>query len=92
MTRSKGGGLDAGDDAAVGVASTEVAGQGVADVRFGGVGVVLEEGIGGHDEAGGAVAALARVGVEHGLLKGVERTVLGQGFDGGDRAAFGLEG
>src|SRR5690606_20676218 len=64
-----GGLLDALADAGVGTAAAEVAGHGAVDVGIARLRVVGEEGGGGHDLAGLAVAALGDVGVAPGFLE-----------------------
>src|ERR1700733_1257124 len=80
--------LNGRNNIVVGAAAADVAAHGGADgVVVGGDGLV-EERRGGHDLAGGAVAALESIVLEEGLLDGVELAVLREAFDGGDFAAL----
>ncbi len=76
--------LDGSDDVGVGSAAADVAVHGVLDVVVGGADVFFENGHGGHDLAGGAVAALVAVVLDEGGLHGVEVAGLADAFDGGD--------
>src|ERR1044071_7263880 len=60
-------------DVLIAGASAEIAFQSVADFGFGGVGVAVEQLLGGHDHAGRAEAALQSVVVPERLLHGVQR-------------------
>ena len=53
-----------------------------------GIGVFLEEGDTGHDHASGTKTALESVGVDEGLLDGVELAALFEAFDGCNRFAL----
>ena len=54
--------------------------------------VLFEEGGGGADLAGGAVAALEGVVLEEGGLDGAEVVAVGEAFDGGDLGSVGYGG
>src|SRR5436309_8478495 len=58
--------------AGVGAAAAEVAGQAVVDVLERGIGIAVEERLGGHDEAGGAETALLGVVLHERGLEGIE--------------------
>src|SRR6266540_4406304 len=66
-------------------AAAEVAGQVVLDLVGGRRRVLLKQGFGGQDEAGGAVRTLERGVVDEGLLDRVKAAVLGERLDGHDR-------
>ena len=80
--RHAGGQLDRSHDPAVSATAADVAAQGVGDVLVAGVGVALEQRQRRHDHAGRAIAALHGVGVQKGLLQGVQAAVLLEAFDG----------
>ena len=71
------------DDVGVGSAAADVAGHAMLDVFVGGADRFFEHGDGGHDLAGGAVAALVAVMLDKGGLHGVEIAGLADAFDGG---------
>jgi len=77
------GALDRADDAIVAAAAADVDVEGAADVVAGGAGVAVEQGLGGDDQPGGAVAALGGLFGDEGALEGVGVQI----FKGGD---FGL--
>ena len=64
--------MDGADDGGVAGAAAEGIFEGNFDVVFAGVGVLVEEGGGGHDEAGDAEAALHRAMPDKFGLKRVE--------------------
>src|SRR5712691_4501988 len=80
------------DDVHVARAATEVALETLPDLVIGRVRVLREEVGRGHDEAGGAVAALQAVLVPERLLQRVELAVLGHALDRGEVPALGLDG
>ncbi len=67
-----GGGLDGADDGGVPGAAAQGILEGIPDLRFGGVGVALQQGVGGHQLAGDAETALHRAVLDEGLLEGVQ--------------------
>jgi hypothetical protein len=78
------------DDFVVAGAAAEIAGELEADVVFGGFGIFVEQGFGGHEEAGRANAALERGTFEEALLERVQVAVLGETLDRFDVRAFGF--
>jgi len=56
------------------------------------MGVLIEQGGGGHDHSGDAVAALICSFIHERLLEGVEPAVGSKAFDGGDGFAVGIGG
>src|SRR5580693_10591089 len=70
-------------NALVGTAAADVAAHGVVNVGVGGLGFFGEQGYGGHDLPGLAVAALGNVFFHPGLLDGMA-AIGGEAFDGGD--------
>ena len=80
------------DDVDVAGAAAEVAGDGVANLVVGGLGLLLEESVAGHQHAGRAEAALQPVLLKEALLQRMELAVLFEAFDGHDLAAVGLHG
>ncbi len=87
------GAVDGFDDLLISGAAAEVSGDGVADFVLGHVGAVVVDGFEGHEESGGAEAALESVAGREGFLEGVEGSVfVGEAFDGLDDGAFGLDG
>ena len=76
--------MNGGDDVGVGAAAADVAGHGFLDVVIGCAPGLFGHGDGGHDLAGGAVAALVAVVLDKGGLHGVEVAGLAEAFDGGD--------
>src|SRR5260370_25984990 len=89
--RCSGGVLDGLDDVVVPRAPAEVAGDGPADVGFGGVRIRLQKRAARHHHAGGAVAALQTVLLVKALLDRVELSVFLEALDGRDVAAVGLD-
>src|SRR6476619_2530756 len=74
--------MDRLPDALIGAAPTDV-GHGGVDVGIGGLGLALQQGGGGHDLAGLAVAALRNLQLQPGLLHGATAGV-GETFDSDD--------
>src|SRR5213595_2398013 len=74
------GELDRFVDLDVTGAATEVAREGLLDLLAGGFGVRREQGFGGKEERGGAVAALRRPQVGEGLLERVQPARLCHSF------------
>ena len=73
--------------------AAQVAPQGLLDLLFGGIRVVVIQGFSRHDHPGRAVAALYGKVVDKGLLKGIQAPVLsGQPLDGQYLLALGLHG
>jgi len=70
-------------DALIGAAAADVAAHGRIDISVGGIRFLGEQGDGGHDLPGLAVAALGNIFFDPGLLDGVA-AVGGKAFDGGD--------
>src|SRR5690606_7147862 len=66
------GELDRFDDLRVAGATAEIAGNRFADLVIGRGGVLAEEGVGGDDHAGRAIAALERVRLPEGILQEAE--------------------
>src|SRR5690606_3762649 len=75
------------DDGLIAGAAAQVAGQRVGDLLPARVGVVVEQRLGDHDHAGGAVAALDGVLLEEGLLQRVQLISGVQPFEGEHLAA-----
>jgi hypothetical protein len=71
-------------------AAADIAFQAVPDFLVGGVGVALEQFHHRHNHTGSAVAALKAVIVPEGFLDGVQVTILGQPFNGGEVGPVGL--
>ncbi len=84
------GALDGTDDLVISGTAAEVAGEPEADSVFVGIGLAVEQSLGGHDEAWRADAALERGFFEEGLLEGVELVAMGEPFDGGYFTAGGF--
>ncbi len=74
--------LHGGDDVGVGSAAADVAGHAVLHVFVGGADRLLQKSDGGHDLAGGAVAALVAVVLDEGGLHGMKIVGLADAFDG----------
>ncbi len=74
--------LDRRDDPAVRVASADVSGQGLPNLRLVRARVSVEEGLGAHQKPGRAEAALAAVVVQEGPLYGVKFSAVREAFDG----------
>ena len=83
--------LDGLDDLLVAGAAAQVAADARLDLVPAGVGVLVQQRLGRHDHAGGAVAALGGGLLDEGLLDGVELVVVAQALDGVHPAALGLE-
>src|SRR5215211_684687 len=86
-----GGLLDRLDDPPVAGAAAEVAGQRVADLLLGGLGMVAEVGLDRHEEAGRAEAALEGVLLVESPLQRMG-AVLRQRLDSPDAPTVGLDG
>src|SRR3954470_4310588 len=86
-----GGVLDRVDDVLVAGAAAQIAGDAFANLLLGGGGVVGEKADRRHDHARRAVAALEAVLLPEAFLHRMELAVGGEPFDGGDRAAVGLD-
>jgi hypothetical protein len=86
-----GGLLDGLEDTHVAGAAAEVAGQAFFDFIEGGVGVLVEQVVGGEDHAGGADAALGSAFFEEALLDGMEMGWVAEAFDGEDGRLVGLK-
>jgi hypothetical protein len=85
-----GGLLDGSENSWMSTAAADVPLQGLDDVGRGWTGVFLKQGDAAHDQAGGAVGALKRAGIEEGLLDGMKLAVLLEAFDGEDGFASGV--
>jgi len=70
----------------MGAAAAEVARQLKAHLGFAGAGVTVEQGLGGHDHAVEAVAALRGLLIDKGLLHRVRRLAGTEAFEGDDLA------
>ena len=77
-------------DARISSAAAEIALERAPDIGFTGVRSLLQQAYAGEDHAGRAVAALHGVGLDEGLLQGMEAAVLRQTFDGGYLFSFDL--
>src|SRR3954447_5039306 len=75
--------MDGAADGLISTAAADVVAHGFVDISVGGVRGLGEEGSGGHDLAGLAVAALRDVLRDPGLLEGVA-AIGREAFDGGD--------
>src|SRR5271168_3370186 len=64
--------LDGVEDAGVAGAAAEVAGKPLLDLRQRGIGVSLEQVVGGEDHTRGADAALGSAALEEALLEGMK--------------------
>lgn len=71
-------------------AHAKIAGQRLADFRFGGIGIASQQRMTRHDHPRRAVTALKSVMFNEGFLNGVQLTVLRKAFDGRDFPAIGL--
>src|SRR6516162_8131703 len=80
------------DDVLVAGAAAQVAGQRPAHVFLGGVGVLVEQRLGGHHHARGAEPALQAVLLLEALLQRVQLAGGGQALDGADLVPVGLDG
>src|SRR5215472_2255547 len=80
------------DDVLVAGAAAQVAGQRPAHVFLGGVGVLVEQRLGGHHHARGAEPALQAVLLLEALLQWVQLAGGGQALDGADLVPVGLDG
>ena len=80
------------DDVLVAGAAAQVAGQRPADVLLGGVGVLVEQGLGGHHHARGAEPALQAVLLPEALLQRVQLAGAGQALHRADLVPVGLDG
>src|SRR3569833_3839933 len=76
--------LDRGDDVLVGAATANVAAHQFAHIGVRGAAWLLHQRHGGHDLAGGAVAALIAVMLNEGRLHGMQIAGLAEAFDGCD--------
>src|SRR5262249_17615246 len=76
--------LDGLADAAVGPAAADVPRHRLVDVRVAGTRYLREEGGGGHDLAGLAVAAWPALEIQPGALNALADRGLADGLDGGD--------
>ena len=81
------GALDGADDALMGAAAAEMPVERVDDLGARRLGVAVEQRLGGHDDAGQAVAALAGLLVEEGLLQRMQLVRRAEPLDGGHAAA-----
>ena len=70
-------------------AAAQVVVQLVAQLLLGGIGVAAQQGLHRHDHAVEAVAALGRLAVDEGLLRGAGALARAQAFQRGDLAAHG---
>src|SRR3712207_769863 len=86
------GGLDRPHDALVAGATAEVAGERLADLRFGDPPLLAQEVVGGHQEAGRAEPTLQAVVLPERLLDGVQLVAGGQALDRGELGSVGLDG
>ncbi len=84
--------LDGLDDVDVAGAAAEVAGDRLANLVVGRIGIAFEEGDGGHHHAGRAEAALQAMLLEEALLHRMQDAALLQPLDGADLRAIGLNG
>jgi len=82
--------LHSAHDILVARAAADIAFERLANLSFGGVGVVLQEFGGGHNHAGCAEAALQTMFLPEAFLNGVQAAFGRQSFNGGDFAAVGL--
>src|SRR5215218_4008485 len=78
--------------AGIGAAAAEVTGQPLVDLAEARVRVLVEQGLGGHDEAGRAEAALLGVVLDEGRLERMELGGPAEPLDGLDGPALGLDG
>src|SRR6185436_11895786 len=84
--------MDGPDDVLISRASAHVAFEPMANLFVGWFGIVFEQLVRRHNHAWRAEAALQTVLVPERLLQGMQLTVLGETFDGRNRAAVGLDG
>src|SRR5882672_9136834 len=75
------------DDLVVSGAPAQIAGEPVAHLGFGRVGIALEQRLGGDQDAGRTDAALQSVELEEVALQRMQVLALGHAFDGFDRLA-----
>src|SRR6266545_4075337 len=78
-------------DAGVGTAAAEVPREAVMDLGQRRVGVLVEQGLGGHDEARGTEAALLCVVLDEGGLERMELVDRAETLDGLDPGVLGLD-
>src|SRR5260370_23045713 len=83
---------DCADELVVAGATAQVAGQEVAGVVLGRMGVLIQKCLGGDDEAGSAYAALQGRAFEETLLQGVQALRSGDALDGCDVPALDFGG
>ena len=76
--------MTARDDAVVGAAAAEIAGERLAHVGFGRLRLAVEQLLGRHDHAVDAVAALRRLLVDEGLLQRVRLLERAEPLERGD--------
>ena len=76
--------LDCSDDAWMRAAATNIALQGLQDLRQAGIRVPAQQANTAHDHSRCAVSTLESTGIEKSLLHGMELAVLLQPFNGGD--------
>ena len=69
----------------MGAAAAEIPRQGFFNLAVGGLGILIEQSLTGHDHAVDAVAALDGLFVDEGLLDFVHILGVAQAFDGRDR-------
>jgi hypothetical protein len=72
--------------------AAEIAGNGLADLPFCGIGIVLEEGDERHEKTGGAETTLHAMRFAECLLKGVQLIGRSQPFDSHHLVAVRLDG
>src|SRR5215813_666343 len=72
--------------------AAEVTFESVADLGVGGIRIIRQELLGGHDHSRRTESALQSVLVPEGLLQRVERAAFGEAFDGDKGASVGLDG
>ena len=83
--------MDCADDFVVAGAAAEVVGEVEADLVLGRIGVLVEQGFGGDEEAGRTDAALQGGAFQKALLERVQVAVLGEAFDRFDLGPFGFD-
>jgi hypothetical protein len=83
--------LDGFDDLEIARAATEIARNGMANLGFGGMGILLQEGYSREQDARCAVTALYCTVLDKGLLQGMKLVAVSQTLDGQHAPAGGFE-
>jgi hypothetical protein len=76
----------------IGATPAEIAGHSAQKLRFRRRWSFVQKAFEAHDLAGRTEAALKGIGVDEGLLHGIEYAMLRKAFDGGDGLTFTVDG